>query len=243
MELFPAVRCNLFAPCRRQKGFPLPSGLGFCPRIMPLNTVIHIDPRTKVLVWKITETLGELSELIRLKPICVSRIDNMKSEMHKRGFLSVRALLQEAGYSDFDMYYDESGKPHLLDGTHISVSHSFGFSSVIFSDKMTGIDLEMRRDKIIGIANKFAETEMAFLDPANSTDYIRRLTVIWGVKEAIFKIRNEKGISFKDHIFVRAFEMDDKKATADLHFGGLHVVFDIHFREIEDFTLVYAFQQ
>lgn len=210
---------------------------------MPLHTVINIDSRTKVLVWNITETLGELSGLIRLKPICLSRIDTMKSEMHKRGFLSVRALLQEAGYSDFDMYYDESGKPHLLDGTHISVSHSFGFSCIIFSDKMTGIDLELRRNKIINIADKFANTEMAFLDPENVLDYIRRLTVIWGVKEAIFKIRNEKGISFKDHIFVRSFEMQDNTATADLHFGGLHVVFDIYFQEIEDFTLVYAFQQ
>jgi hypothetical protein len=31
----------------------------------------------------------------------------MKSEMHQRGFLSVRKLLQTAGYTDFDLYYDE----------------------------------------------------------------------------------------------------------------------------------------
>jgi hypothetical protein len=37
-----------------------------------------------------------------------------------------------------------------------------------------------------------------------------------GVKEAIFKL-NEKGISFKDHIRVKEFEMDDLKAEAELH--------------------------
>jgi hypothetical protein len=45
----------------------------------------------------------------------------MKSELHQR-FLSVRKLLQEASYNDFDLSYDELGKPHLKDGKHISIT-------------------------------------------------------------------------------------------------------------------------
>jgi hypothetical protein len=37
------------------------------------------------------------------------RLQGMKSHLHQRGFLSVRKLLQEAGYNDLDLYYDELG--------------------------------------------------------------------------------------------------------------------------------------
>src|SRR4030095_14660533 len=127
-------------------------------------------------------------------------------------------LFQEAGYTDFDLYYDEFGKPHLHDGKHISITHSHQFSAIILSDQVVGIDIELQREKIIRIADKFTETEFAFLEAEEKEEYIRKLTVIWGVKEAIFKIRNEKGISFKEHIKVCAFEMNAMQTKAELHF-------------------------
>lgn len=210
---------------------------------MPLHTIIPIDPNGRVLVWKISESYDELLAQVRLKPGCDVRLSGMKSEQHRRGFLSVRALLQTAGYSDYDLYYDDSGKPHLLDGTYISVSHSFGFSTIILSDRLAGIDLELRREKVALIDYKFAEHEMRYLDKSDFADYISRLTVIWGVKEAIFKIRNEPGISFKDHIFVLPFEMKTGHAVAELHFRELHRPFEVRFTEIEEYTLVYAFEK
>jgi phosphopantetheinyl transferase len=172
----------------------------------------------------------------------------MKSELHQRGFLSVRKLLQEAGYNDFDLHYDESGKPHLnpnsrhTEPVEVSITHSFHFSAIIISDQKAGIDIEMQRDKIIRIADKFVDYEFHFLKPEKIQEYIRKLTVIWGVKESIFKIRNEKGISFKDHIKVTAFEMEENQGRAWLHFDNLAEDFNIYFEEIENFTLVYAFE-
>jgi phosphopantetheinyl transferase len=153
----------------------------------------------------------------------------------------VRLLLQEAGYSDHDLYYDAFGKPHLKDGRHISISHSHDFSAVILSDKTTGLDLELRRDKIVIIADKFIEPN--FILDKTAPDYVNKLTVNWGVKEAVFKIRNEKGISFKDHIDVKLFEMGDGKTTATLHFNNLQRNFDVFFIEVEDYTLVYLFEK
>jgi phosphopantetheinyl transferase len=167
----------------------------------------------------------------------------MKSEMHQHGFLSVRKLLQTAGYTDFDVSYDEFGKPHLKDDKYNSITHSHNFSAIIVSDETVGIDIELQRDKIIRIADKFVDEEFSYLDKNDLETYVKKLTVIWGAKEAIFKIRNEKGISFKDHIRVKAFEMDDLKARAELHFEGIVQDFDIYFEEIENFTLVYAFEK
>lgn len=168
----------------------------------------------------------------------------MKSEMHQRAFLSVRKLMQEIGYTDLDLYYDEFGKPHLHGEKHISITHSHEFSAIIVSDKTVGIDIELQREKIIRIADKFInQNELQRLKSSNSEDYIKKLTVKWGAKEAIFKIRNEKGISFKDHIKVNAFEIQDAKAIAELHFDNIIKEFKIYFEEIEDFTLVYAFEK
>jgi len=210
---------------------------------MPLFKKIQFNAVTTIYVWKITEPLEQLFEEVSLNPKCQSRIEEMKSELHQRGFLSVRKLLNEAGYTDFDLYYDEFGKPHLQDGKYISITHSYQFSSIIISEETVGIDIELQREKIIRIADKFCDTEFQYLDRKKTTEYIKKLTVIWGAKEAIFKIRNEKGISFKDHIAVNEFDLNQTQAIANLHFGGLHKEFNIYFEEMEGFTLVYALEK
>jgi 4'-phosphopantetheinyl transferase len=208
---------------------------------MPLYKTKHINSTTQILVWKVTESYAELLEQVVLNDSNRIRLDGMKSEMHQRAFLSVRKLLQETGHTDLDLYYDEFGKPHLQGEKHISITHSHNFSAIIISDETVGIDIELQRDKIIRIADKFCDSEFQFLD-MDSDEYIRKLTVIWGAKEAIFKIRNEKGISFKDHISVEEFRVNVKQTDAKLQFNNLVKDFNIHFEEIEDFTLVYAFE-
>jgi phosphopantetheinyl transferase len=210
---------------------------------MPLHKKIQFNTNTQIFIWKITESFKQLFEEVCLNPQCQLRISGMKSELHQRGFLSVRKLLAEAGYTDFDLYYDEFGKPHLHDGMHISITHSYEFSSIIVSDETVGIDIELQREKIIRIADKYCDVEFQYLNREKEAEYIKKLTVIWGAKEAIFKIRNEKGISFKDHIAVDEFELDQTQTTASLHFDGLHKEFKIYFEEIDNFTLVYALEK
>lgn len=208
---------------------------------MPLFKTISFNSTTQILVWKITESYQELLDTVVLNEKNSIRLAGMKSPLHQRAFLSVRKLFHLAGYTDFDLYYDEFGKPHLKDGKHISITHSHEFSAIILSDETVGIDMELQRDKIIKIADKFCDSEFQYL--IDNEEYIRKLTVIWGAKEAIFKIRNEKGISFKNHIKVNAFDLETKEAISELHFDRLIKNFKICFEEIEGFTLVYAFQE
>ncbi|KGO78919.1 4-phosphopantetheinyl transferase [Flavobacterium beibuense F44-8] len=207
---------------------------------MPLHKSYTIAPNTKLLVWKITESLEELSNGTELKDVCQSRIDSMKSEQHRKGFLSVRKLLNEAGYTDFDLFYTEDGKPHLKDGKNISITHSFSFSAIIISDKSIGIDMEIRREKAIKIADKFIDKEFDFLNTEDVPDYVRRLIVIWGVKETLYKMFSRKGLSFKQNIDVAPFEMHDAKGTATVSYMEIEGNYSFYFEEIEDFTLVYS---
>lgn len=215
---------------------------------MPLYKTINfsrsLGTSTQILVWKITESYEQLFSEIQLNEKSLMRLNAMKSQLHQRAFLSVRKLLQQAGYSDFDLFYDEFGKPHLHDGKHVSISHSHEFSTLIISDQKTGIDIEMQRDKIIRIADKFVNNkELHRLKSFDIQDYIKKLTVKWGTKEAIFKIRNEPGISFKDHIQVNSFEIRDKKTIATLEMENIKQQFSIYFEEFVGFTLVYAFEK
>jgi 4'-phosphopantetheinyl transferase len=210
---------------------------------MPFYQQINVDDATSIYVWKISETFDNLFQSISLKDVSLARLEGMKSENHQKGFMAVRMLLQHNGYTDFDLYYDEFGKPHLKDGTHISISHSFDFSVIVLSDINVGIDLELRRDLIKKIAYKFAEEEFVYESQHNSDEFIRKLTVIWGVKEAVFKVRNEVGISFKDHIFVRPFEIKDEKTTALLDFNAVKRDFLVFFTEIEKYTLVWLWEK
>jgi 4'-phosphopantetheinyl transferase len=211
---------------------------------MPLFKTINHNVSTTILIWKITETFSELLNEVQLNDKSKLRLNGMKSQLHQCAFLSVRKLLQESGYSDFDLYYDEFGKPHLKDGNHISISHSHEFSTIIVSNQIVGVDIEMQREKIISIADKFVNlTELNRLQRFDKEDYIKKLTVKWGAKEAIFKIRNEKGISFKDHIQVNPFEIGDKETIAFLEIENTKQEFTIYFEEIRNFTLVYTFEK
>src|SRR5690606_7379069 len=130
---------------------------------MPLFKTITPNPKTTLKIWKIDESYQDLMHSMELKPESSNRVLGMKSEMHQRGFLSVRRLLAEFGYSDFDLIYDVNGKPHLTDGKQISITHSFNFSAVIISDLPVGVDIEKQRDKITVIAHKFIDYESQYL--------------------------------------------------------------------------------
>jgi 4'-phosphopantetheinyl transferase len=207
---------------------------------MPLYKSITIDEGTRLLIWKNTESVEELLGQVRLKDACVSRVAGMKSEQHKKGFLGVRMLMQEIGYSDFDLYYDADGKPHLKDGMNISITHSYAFSAIIVSTTDIGIDMELQREKIITIANKFIEPEFTYLDPRHLAEYMRKLIVIWGVKEAVYKMISRSGLSFKQNIYVFPFEMEEKHGMASVKFEDINAAYPFFFEEVEDFTLVYC---
>ncbi|HLV92036.1 MAG TPA: 4'-phosphopantetheinyl transferase superfamily protein [Aequorivita sp.] len=206
---------------------------------MPLYKTITVNQNTKVFIWKIEETFDTLCKDISLTEKCTNRVANMKSEMHKCGFMSIRHLLAEAGYTDHNLYYDENGKPHLDDDRYISITHSFNFSAIIISDKKVGIDIEKQRDKIIRIGHKFTPIE-EYRTIANDDALIRKLTIVWCAKESLYKSFAEKGVSFLQNIDVTDFDLDSKKTIAKVVYGDKEEFYDIDFLEFEGFTCAYA---
>ncbi len=207
---------------------------------MPLYKTIKPNSYTSIFVWKIEESFDELFENTPLTERSENRLLSMKSELHQRGFLSVRHLLKEAGYTDFDLYYTDNGKPHLKDGKHISITHSFTFSALIISDVEVGIDIEKNREKIKIIQHKFVNFERGFIH--EDDDYIEQLTVIWGAKESLYKIYPHGGLTFKNDIDINSFQIADKKTTGYIKVENWDKNYNIYFEQLGGFTLVYALE-
>ena len=203
---------------------------------MPLYKTLKPNKNTTVLVWKIEEDLSVLQAIYTNKN-SQKRIDGMRSEIHKKGFLSVRHLLAKMDYTDDDLFYTDDGKPHLKDGKRISITHSFEFSAIIISNQVIGIDIEKNREKIIRIANKFIGKEADFITKKNQ---IEQLTVIWGAKESLYKIHPDGGLLFKHHLPIEKFKLSDKKTRGWIKKDNFYEVFDIYFEQLDGFTLVFA---
>jgi phosphopantetheinyl transferase len=206
---------------------------------MPLLKTIALNDYTQLFVWKITETFDVLFSSVALKDVSLARVESMKSESHQRGFLAVRRLLMEAGYSDFDLYYDEFGKPHLGNGKYISISHSHDFSVIVLSNVNVGADLEILKEKTLKVASRYMD--ISHLENLSKSDELIKATVVWGIKESVFKIKNEIGISFKDNIFEDDFNLEDKKCGVSLQFNDKTERFDIVFEFIENYVFICAF--
>ena len=205
---------------------------------MPLYKTITVNSATKVLIWKIEESFDTLLKNIELTAKNTGRLNSMKSILHQKGFLSIRHLLALEGYTDYDLYYDTNGKPHLKDELNISITHSFIFSAIILSDNKVGIDVEKKRDKILRIAHKF--TSVKNFDKSSLTTKIRKLTAILCAKESLYKGFNSAGLSFLNHIHVEDFGLDQKETTAIADFNNKTESYHVRFNEFEGFTCAYA---
>ena len=205
---------------------------------MPLYKTIRPNDLSVIRVWKIEEELEELMAEMELRPESEERLERMKSNLHQKGFLSVRKLLELEGYQDQNLYYNGYGKPLLDDGKHISITHSFEFAALIISENEVGIDVEKNREKILKIQHRFVNTDY---DSLSDEDLVKQLTVIWGAKEAMYKTYPYGGLSFHDHIAIDPFLFRDKGSAGRIIFEDWRRQYDIHFEFLkEGFTLVYA---
>ncbi len=178
---------------------------------MPIYKKQLVPHNTQLLVWHITESEAALTRGIQLTSFCVNRLSDMKSEVHRLGFLSVRQLLKRAGYTSAALQYDIFGKPHLEDGKCISITHSHQFSAIAIGDKPLGVDIELERPKVHRIASKFLHpTELT----PDASDRIR--TTQWCIKEAAYKALGKQGVSFLNAIRISNLNTNHPVAEVQL---------------------------
>lgn len=201
---------------------------------MPIIRIIKPNDNTIVGIWKITETIDELSKLVTLSSKSRELLKKRKSSIHKLQFLSVRAILIELGYADDNLSYQDN-VPTLDDSKKISISHSNLFSCVIISDLKVGIDVQEINHKINTIAKKFIGYETSYLD----LDDFKSMTIIWNIKESIYKIANINGLDYKTHSLVVPFNLSDNFTYSWLIYKNLKERYASYFFTIENYSFAY----
>lgn len=211
---------------------------------MPVILNKIIDEHTRLAVWKIEETEEELFRGLQLKTHeldFIASLNNGKRLLHWLSTrLLLRTMLQTNDYIDSRM--DDQGKPYLVNGDYqISFSHSFDYASVMISkDKQVGVDIELIKDKIQKIKNKFLKPEE--LSGLPEKDNTLALYICWCAKEAIYKWYGKKGLEFKKHIDIYPFTPQDAgmvKARAVLPEG--EVMLEVPYFKVEaDYMLGYV---
>ena len=176
---------------------------------MPVS-VINDSISNDLLLWKLSETETQLSNLLNISLSSKSKLDLIKSSSQRRQFLGVQNLLNLHKINNDMLSYDDNGKPHLLNNKFISISHSFDYCGVIVSNVKVGLDIEKFRSKILNISKKFVSESDLGLIKLNS---IENVTKVWSIKEAVFKAFGHNEIDFKKNIIIKSVNKEFNKAN------------------------------
>lgn len=176
---------------------------------MPAS-VINDSISNDLLLWKLSETETQLSNLVNISLSSKSKLDLIKSSSQRRQFLGVQNLLNLHKIKNDMLSYDDNGKPHLLNNKFISISHSFDYCGVIVSNVKVGLDIEKFRSKILNISKKFVSESDLSLIKLNS---IENVTKVWSIKEAVFKAFGHNEIDFKKNIIIKSVNKEFNKAN------------------------------
>lgn len=175
---------------------------------MPLVYQQNINAVTKMGVWHITEVEDFFLQQVPLQKEI--------THPHKRlQHLAGRFLLKEL-YPDFPLeliQIADTRKPFLPDETyHFSVSHCGDYAAVIVSKQnRVGVDIEAITDKIQRIIPKFltnVEQRLLQIDAVSKS-----ATLLWSVKEAVFKWKSTGGVDFKKHINIIKIAQGNDEGT------------------------------
>ena len=155
------------------------------------------------------------------------------SDKRKREFYFTRKLV--ATFKEIEkIEYKANGKP-ITNSGHLSISHSQNVIIVGYSPSSNlGIDIEFYKEKIHRIKHKFlAKEEISNL---NITD-TSVLTLIWSIKEAIYKMEEIPGLRFKEDLIVTSLEHPSKIVVCK---NETRVFYSFDYLIFDDFVITYC---
>lgn len=169
---------------------------------MPLYRDFSDDNAT-ILLWKYDEN-EELDAELLLEKENYEKVKDYHPKKLKE-LLLVRKILKSV-LPEHKILYQEN-QPILFPGDYeISITHSFPFAALGISKNKIGIDIEPFNPKILRVKDKFLkEEESGFIEKDKEVAY---LTVIWSLKESLYKIHHSNYWSLKKHYEVKPFRMD-----------------------------------
>ena len=161
------------------------------------------------------------------------KFDQFFSKNRKLEFYFSRLLLKDFNL-DHLIEYKETGKPFLTEG-FISLSHSKNVILIAYSKKYeVGIDIEFYKEKIHRIKHKFlSQFELKNWNCEN----IEILTMIWSIKEAIYKIEDIPGLRFREDMSVQSI---DNPGYIAVYKNGESHNYEFNYLKYKEFIITYC---
>ena len=205
---------------------------------MPIIDYINKPNLVKIITWEVNESNEELLEHLQLNDYRIEKYNSLRPKQ-AREYLGLRACLKELGV-DYDVNYDEKGKPYLPTDAQISITHSYGKVSVGISEFPIGIDIELSRPhKISNIKNKFVRLdEQDWLPKIDENEYLH---IIWGIKEGLYKLNGGNLWNFLHHYRVEAFELvENSPIQCWISDENKSQKFTAYYKMLEDHYLIWV---
>lgn len=195
-------------------------GMGITKKITNKNCLL--------VIWKITEELKELEDLLlNNQKIDLSIYSN---ESRKKEILATRILMNNI-YSNKKIKYNEYGAPYINKNEHISITHSNNLVAIGISKKKIGIDIQYIDKSITKLAHKFISQE----NLNNLSE--EKATLIWSCKEAIYKWFQKGNINFKNTIKILPFDLKNQGKIKAIFKKN---TFALNYLKLDNYFLVYV---
>ena len=193
-------------------------------------------------IWKLTESLDEIFELVNSKveePLFADITHPNKIKEWAGSRILAAVLCDKMGWNYAGILKDEYGKPYLSDWSlGISVSHKYPYVTVLL-DKYhdVGIDVELVQERILRLAPKFMNS--IELEWATSAFQV---TAVWAGKEALYKLHGRKQLIFKEQLEIMPLEYEETqgKFSGKILDNGIEQ-YELRYQlDLEDLLIVYS---
>ena len=207
---------------------------------MPIVKDFDLNFNSRVIIWEITELETQLISMLKLSKKDKTLFNSIKLVSKRKEFVVIRLILNFLNIEINNLIYDSFGKPVLRLNKFLSISHCLNILVLVVSKNEIGVDIEKERKKISIVKQKFlSRFENNFLI---KTDQDKMLTRIWTSKEAVYKIINIPGISFKKNIIITPFKLEDSSGNAIVKSENFYLKFKLKFITFQEYYLTLAYK-
>lgn len=170
---------------------------------MALLKIDNLRSGTILGTWRIEETVSEMLAMMPSLGKLQHVLDSYSRDARRLEVLSVHALIYiMTGDESLVVSHNEDGHP-LLDGWHVSISHTRGYATVLLSRKdEVAVDIEYVSNRVAKIADRFIRDD-------EQDDSVTRQLVCWCTKEAVYKYFSSQHLALFD-IRLRNYDLSSE---------------------------------
>lgn len=208
---------------------------------MPLLYSHNINDSARLAVWHITED-ESFFKLHVHGDIQISHPHKWLQHLAGRYLLKIL----EPDFPVNDIVF-EGRRPFLKSNAfYFSISHCGDFAAAIVSRRYAvGIDVELATEKLALLEKKYLnEEEQKIIHSTSSLPLLKRLTVSWSAKEAMFKWYQKGKVDFKKDMIIRQLNPEGECGLIIGFFGKEEQKeLKIPFRFFDDLCLAYCYKK